>query len=518
MNLSPLLHRRFLRTAALAAVVVFLTLIGRYYHPVYGFTALIQLDASNDDFKIAEFRRLPVYVHRDNGGYDGLYYAQIAYHPALDTPELLRASDNLSYRARRMLPATLAWLLAGGQEWWIARVYAALNIVAWLALAALLWRRLDVIDGRRWLAWAGVLFSAGALASVRLALTDLIALLFIMIAMIAAEKKWSGRAGVALAASALTRETSVLAVVAAWNRPFFSRRNLLLALGAWIPLGAWLLYVLKRVGPANQGLDNLTLPVVGFVEKWIEAGYAIGLFADWPLTVSTLLSILGLTVQGLFFIVHRDWNDRWWRLGAAYTALMFCLGTAVWEGFPGAATRVLLPMTLAFNVLASRARSAMAWLVLGNLTVFAGFVALRDPPRHPLELAAFSSHGAAGIAEIGAGWHGLERAGKHAWLWAAQHGTVRLQAWPQASADLKVQFRLRALVPRSVVVRQDGRELARFAIGTTLSGHEVTLKIQGGRAELEFATDAAPTRENANPDARALGFALYDLRLAQPDS
>ena len=57
-------HRWLLRAAAWAAVALFLGLIARFWHPVYGFTSLIQLDAPNDDLKIAAFRELPVFVHR----------------------------------------------------------------------------------------------------------------------------------------------------------------------------------------------------------------------------------------------------------------------------------------------------------------------------------------------------------------------------------------------------------------------------------------------------------------------
>ena len=108
--------RWLVRAAGLAAVAVFLVLIGRFWRPVYGFTALIQLDAPNDDLKIAAFREVPVFVHRDNGGYDGLYYAQIAHDPTLRAPELPRAMDNFSYRARRILPSAFAWLLGAGQH------------------------------------------------------------------------------------------------------------------------------------------------------------------------------------------------------------------------------------------------------------------------------------------------------------------------------------------------------------------------------------------------------------------
>src|SRR6185312_14260601 len=105
------LPRRIWRWVALATIAVFLVLVARYWHPVYGFTSFLQLDSSNDTVKIAAFREQPVFVYRDTGGYDGLYYAQIAYHPLLGAPELAPAMDSLAYRARRILPSALAWTL-----------------------------------------------------------------------------------------------------------------------------------------------------------------------------------------------------------------------------------------------------------------------------------------------------------------------------------------------------------------------------------------------------------------------
>src|SRR5687767_607172 len=203
MTLPPAVARWRWPAAGFFTVALFLALIARFHHPVYGFTVFYQLDAPNDDLKISAFRELPVYVHRDTGGYDGLYYAQIAHDPTLRDPELPRAMDDYPYRARRILAPALAWLFGAGQPSLIIPAYALLNIVAWLALALLLWRILAVASPRAWFAWAGVLFASGTLSSIRLALTDNLALLLIAAALYAAER-WHGRFAVALlAASAL---------------------------------------------------------------------------------------------------------------------------------------------------------------------------------------------------------------------------------------------------------------------------------------------------------------------------
>jgi len=135
-----------------------------------GFGTLLRIHQIPDDREdaartgIHELRDYPIYVYRGETGYDGHYYAQIAFHPGLDAPDIARGIDNLTYRARRILGSTLAWALAGGVPARIANAYAALNLGVWLVLAGLLWRLLAVSDWRSWLAWAGLLFSAGAFA------------------------------------------------------------------------------------------------------------------------------------------------------------------------------------------------------------------------------------------------------------------------------------------------------------------------------------------------------------------
>lgn len=507
--------RRLVPAAGLAAVAVFLVLVARFWHPVYGFTAFFQLDASNDGVKIAAFRELPVYVHRDTGGYDGLYYAQIAQDPTLRDPELAPAMDNFSYRARRILPPALAWLLGAGRPAAIVHTYSLLNVAGWLGLAGVLWRLLDVRDARGWWAWAGVLFSAGALSSVRLALTDLTALGLLAGALLAAER-WQGRpAMVALAAAGLARETALLAVAGLCQPPWFSKKNVARGLLVAAPLGAWLTYVRWRVGPADQGWGNFTWPVAGLLEKWRAVIDALSTVADRPLAWTTLLATLGLTVQAAFFFVRREPTDRWWRIGVAYAGLMLCLGTAVWEGFPGAATRVLLPLNLAFNVRVHRSHASLGWLLLGNLGVLAGLLTVRDVPASPREVAALRQQGLAAIATAGEGWHGRETHGRHAWLWAGgQRATVAFETWPKADATLRLTFALRSLSPRTVVVIQEGREIGRAEVSTARSHHTVALQVVAGRATVEFVTAAAPVPENSDPGARRLAFALYDPELA----
>ena len=506
-----------MRVAGLSAVLLFLGLVARFWHPVYGFTAFLQLDSSNDETKIAAFRNMPIYVYRDTGGYDGLYYAQIAYHPSLVAPELGPAVDGLAYRGRRILAPLLAWTLALGRPEWIVHVYSALNVAAWLALAAWLWRLLPVREARGWLAWTGVLFSAGALSSIRYALPDLVSLTLLAGAMTLLERGRRGTALGALAASGLARETSLAAVAGFWERPWLSRRNALRTVLAVTPLSIWIGYIRWRIGDSGTGARNFAWPFAGWVEKWLATFAALKTEGDLLLVGVTLLATLGLTIQAVFLVTRLRPENPWWRVGAAYVALFLIAGTAVWEGFPGAATRVLLPLTLAFNVVAFRTRAPLAWLLAGNLSVPAGLLALEAVPRDPTELAATRAHGTAGIATLGDGWYGRERDSRHTWVWSRGRATVTIEAWPRDAQAPRLEFAARSLAPRTVIVRQDGHELWHGRVGVDLlPRHSVSVPLKNGRATIELETDAPPVREGPSPDARLLAFAVYDARLVMP--
>ena len=501
------------RAAGLAAVLLFLWLVARFWHPVYGFTRFLQLDSSNDNTKIEAFRTMPVFVDRESGGDDGLYYAQIAYHPLLTGAELARAVDSIPYRARRILAPLLSWMIALGNPAWIVHVYSLLNVAAWLLLGAWLWSLLRVGELRGWIAWAGLLFSAGALSSVRLALPDLVALAILAGAMLALERGRRGAALGALAAAGLARETSLLALPGFWERPWLSKRNAAGAVFAAAPLAAWIAYIRWRVGPGGAGTRNFTWPLEAWIGKWTATFAALRTGADL-LVWATLLATVGLTVQAAFFLARPRWQDRWWRIGATFAVLFLFLGPAVWEGLPGASTRVLLPLNLAFNVLVLRARAPLWWLVAGNLTVGAGLLALEDVPRDPAEIAATRARGIASVARLGDGWYGMERGSGTTWAWSRVRSSVTLKAWPKRAAAARLEFRVRSLAPRVLIARQDGREIWRASVGADFTPRQsVPLRLEGGRGKIEFETDSPGVPEGPGAGGRLLGFALYDPRL-----
>jgi hypothetical protein len=518
MKLPRVTSRQWLRLAAGAAIGLFLALVVRFWSPVYGLTSFLQIDPRSEAVAIAAFHEYPVFVHREHSPYDGLQYAQIAHHPLLTAAELRPAIDNLPYRAQRILLPALAWLLAAGQPAWITQVYCGLNLACWLILAALLWRMLPLTDARSLLAWIGILFSAGVLGSVRMALVDLPALTLVAASLWAAERGRPRTAVGWLAAAALTRETSLLAGVGLgagpWKSPRALARRLLAIAVAAVPLIAWLLYINRFIAPVNRGVGNLALPGVALVEKWIECLDVMLRPELGPLdfAVASVLAMIGLTAQAGFILLRPKPADPWWRVGAAYTALMLVLGPAVWKGFPNAAFRVLLPLNLAANFFALRQRASLAWLLACNLTVFAGLLAFRDVPHDPSAIAIERAGRVAGVVRLAGGWYGQEQNARHHWAWAGSDGHLAVATWPRSeTVETRLTLRLMSLTPRTVRVLAAGREIWRGPIEKTLTVVSLPpLLVTGGDLNLELATEGPSVPESDSPDARRLGFALYD--------
>lgn len=505
--------------AGLALVVACAVLAGRFWHPHYGFTRFVQLDELDHRGGIRELREQPIFVYAGASGYDGAAYTQIAFHPLLDSPELDSGVDNLAYRARRILGSALAWVIAGGNPARIAPVYAGLNLGVWLALAAILWRVLAVQDARSWCAWAGVLTSAGALHSVRLALTDLLATTLLTAAVWQAERGRLRSGWSLLAAAGLARETALAALVGCWPTARsgwmgWVRRGAAALLVA-VPLLAWMLHVRLRTGPSSQGLGNFTWPVVAWVEKWGEIVTAYSRHPEFTwLITTTLLATVALTVQAAYMLRRRR-ADPWWRVGLVWTLMLALLGTAVWEGHPGAATRVLLPLSVAFAVLAVRERAGWGWLLLGNLSVCSGLLALWHVPQAAGELAAGRGDGRSFVAQVSEGWHGIERRGSASWAWAAEQGTLVVETAPRSTAPIRLRLRLRALAPREVEVRRGDEVIQRVRVEPSATW--ITLPPQvpqsPGQLRLTLRSAALPVAESTQPGARALGFALLGVEL-----
>lgn len=360
------------RGAATTLVVLFLASVARFYHPGTGFTALVGFKAGQD-VEAPAMRGVPHYTYPAWASYDGQYYAQRALDPLLRDPAVDRAMDLAPYRARRILFSWTAFALGLGRPVWIIEAYALQNVACWLLLAALLTRWVPPTSGRRLALWAACLFSHGMLWSVRFALLDGPSLLMIACAVAAAERgrPWLSAAIVGIAG--LGRETNLLATAAQpipRDRRAWTRLAGALVLSV-LPLLIWEDY-LRSIFRSTlfAGTDQFVIPGTALVLAWRDGLLDVrhsGLLSADGLTLALLLS---LAAQAAYLVVRRDYSAPWWRVAVAYAALMLLLDPILANPHTAAITRVLLPLTVGFNLLlANESRGARfwPWFAGGNL-------------------------------------------------------------------------------------------------------------------------------------------------------
>jgi hypothetical protein len=361
--------------ACVAVVAAFMCAVGRYYDPEVGFTHFIEFSADGHEQELPRVQSVP---HRHGDGYDGQFYAQMAVTPLLRDPAIDRALDSAPYRARRILIAWTAWVVGLGQPARVLHAFALQNVVCWLAIAALL--------ARRWLPptswwnvalWSGCLWAHGLIASVRFALADGPSALLLCLAVVGAETERAWLTASIVGLAGLARETNLLGAVvlarfvAAWP-PRLTRGAALFAI-VLLPTLLWIDYLRSIYRSALWvGGGLIVWPLQGYLWKWRVSVAERDLGSI--VTVASLATLVALTSQGCFLLRIGRLNP-WWQIGVAFLGLAVVAHPAVWEGAPGAITRVCLPMTLACNILLAReARERWWWFGPVNLTVLPAVV------------------------------------------------------------------------------------------------------------------------------------------------
>lgn len=523
------------RVAFVAGIVLFLWCVAQFHHRDTGFSSLISIGDVLTPTKVTALKGVPHHVYESSPGYDGAYYVQLALYPTLDNPELTKAIDNLPYRAKRILFCWAAWALGLGQPAWVVQVHALLNVGCWLVLAFLLLRWFPLNGWENFLRWAGVMFSHGLCMSVRHSLVDGPSLLLVALAMRWMEEGRRGAGVVTLGLAGLGKETSLLASAALeardrglrtrdqrpetrdqsvraeeGERSLVSRLwSLALQLGLIaLPLAVWVTFIRWKFGPAEDpGMGNFTWPFAGYAERlgvaWREVWASDRAAINW----AVLATVLALAVQWSFFALRWRPAERWWRVGAAFALMMVFLSTPVWEGYPGAATRVLLPMTLAFNVLVPRGGKWLALVIAGNLTVAASVFEF-SPPNEFYRVRGPASASLQVIASNG--WHGPERHLEHRWRWAAERAELTLI---NKSADaLSATVRGGVLSVdglRGVRVMREERLVWGDTVGEGQAVMQFGLTLPPGETVLVFASDRPPRKVSTDP--RDLGFQIANL-------
>jgi hypothetical protein len=346
--------------------------IGRFYHPGTGFTALIGFP-QGQAFKAPALLALPHYQYPVWASYDGQFYAQRAFDPLVRDPEIDRGMDLAPFRARRILFSWTAYLAGLGKPAWILEAFALQNVAAWLLLAALLTRWMAPRTPRGLALWCACLLSHGLMWSVRFALLDGPSLLLTAFAVTLIEDGHPLASAAAVGLNGLGRETNVLGVLAqpvprdrrTWSRVLVS---ILLAI---LPLLLWEDY-LRSIYRSTiaAGSDPTMAPgraLIATAGGVLTLVRASGLFSSAGLQVCI---VAPLVVQAIYTVTRPQFLDPWWRVAAGYVVLMLVLDVVLWAPATGAITRVMLPLTVGFNVLLAREPRASRfwpWFTLGNL-------------------------------------------------------------------------------------------------------------------------------------------------------
>ncbi|MDI1249150.1 MAG: hypothetical protein PSV13_09835 [Lacunisphaera sp.] len=507
-----------------ALVAIFLTALVQFYIPGKGFTYLISFSGQTEAARLSKLRKLDFHVERTSAGYDAQYYAQIAMDPSLQNRELRKAVDSLPYRARRILFPAVAYGLGLGEPSMILQAYALQNAIAWLLLAGLLLHWFPPRSWDNFIRWTGVLFSFGLCVSLRNSLIDGPSLLLIAFGVYLCDKGRPWWSAAVFALGGLGKETSLLASAAllpgraagprAWGRALL--RGVLVA----APLALWLVYIARMVGPAaDVGYRNFDLPFAAYLHKWREV---LGALPETSLldlgAVWSLLMLVALTVQMVYLLARPRWDQAWWRVGASYAVLMIFLGDAVWEGYPGAASRVLLPMQLAFNFLVPAGRGWTLVLLLGNLTLLAAPTALEAPLGDgyqvggPAELV-YGKAGEKMRVEFSDTWYATERYRQDSWCWAAESGSLLLHNPHDRPLVGRLRFALGVSGNREGLLKLNGvPEWGGFLTENT----QVTVVLNNvvllpGDTHLELISDT-PGRQ-IGEDPRVLKFRLINFRV-----
>jgi len=198
---------------------------------------------------------------------------------------------------------------------------------------------------------------------------------------------------------------------------------------------------------------------------------------------------------------------------------MIVLGTAVWEGFPGAAVRVLLPMQLAFNVLVPRTRRWLAVLLLGNLSLLCATDFLQPTAGYgyrlngPAELLVSPDGNESARVTFDRAWFEAERRSDRYWRWArGDAGFVIINPRPQP-VIAAMSFYIDGLDRRRANLRRGDHVLWSGMIGEGDARVELTdIELAPGENAFELTTDRLP-KELGSADARDLAFALRNLEI-----
>jgi hypothetical protein len=140
-----------------------------------------------------------------------------------------------------------------------------------------------------------------------------------------------------------------------------------------LPLALWFYYVSTRFPVATGINHNFGFPLVAMgkhLRTSLRSMLHVGVdFRYFPLPFITL-SIL---FQACILCAYKETDDPWWRIGALYAALLLVIGDAMWGSW-WSVCRVVLPLTISFNLLLKPDRRFWLFYAIANFPIALGIV------------------------------------------------------------------------------------------------------------------------------------------------
>jgi hypothetical protein len=241
-------------------------------------------------------------------GYDGQIFLAVALDPLLSHPQSIPALDNPRYRYRRILFPALGYALSLGWRPAIPFMLVVINAFCFVSIVVLVGRLLAEKNQPAW----GALFILGIpgfWCSLLLTTADLLASLFLTLAVVAFTRERYKSLAVWYGLAILTHET-MLAVIGSLAIPLlFSRqfRNAATMLLGCVPALLWNLFVLYRIPSAGSTtgiLEDFTIPGAGIIEKFLSIA-AGPVTAKWLFDSSTFVLLCGTLVLLLLSVSFR---------------------------------------------------------------------------------------------------------------------------------------------------------------------------------------------------------------------
>ncbi len=241
-----------------------------------------------------------------------------------------------------------------------------------------------------------------------------------------------------------------------------------------------------------------------------------------PGTFLTLATLGSLLVQGIYLLARPKWEYVWSRIGFVFAILMLVLGPAVWEGLQ-AVPRVLLPMTIAFNILFSRKLFFIPILVFANTLTFVGISSFepklieeRFEMVDQSNLAYDPSTNRYSYLEFTNGWSINEGKKSRYWRWSQGDSVAEFFNPRDQSIEVEFSFTPKTISPRDIILEVNGgtsgkRRTSNFT-GMSTRSHS---SLFPGKTASGSIVRLLPKKSETIPDLSALPSLTTNFALSE---